>query len=66
MRCFIAIPIPEEVLQTLVEVQNKLGKSKTKLKLVDPENIHITVRFLGDLSEEDIEATKKLMQKILR
>lgn len=51
-RAFIAIDVSEEVRQKLVEVQRKLAATGAQLKLVEPENIHVTIKFLGDVGHE--------------
>jgi len=54
MRCFIALPCLKEIVDRLVEVQNKV-KGFGSIKLVEPENIHLTLKFLGEVNEEDVE-----------
>jgi len=53
-RAFVAIDISEEVRQKLVEVQRGLAASGAQLKLVEPQNIHVTVKFLGEVPERRI------------
>lgn len=54
MRCFIAVPCPEGIRKKLVEVQNQI-RDFGKIKMVEFENIHLTLKFLGEVSEEKIE-----------
>ena len=49
-RCFVAVDIDEEVRNRLSEVQNNF--SDLGLKMIKPENMHITLRFLGDVDSE--------------
>ncbi len=51
MRYFIAIDIPDELKEEIREFQKTLPFG---LKLVKPENIHITLKFLGDVDEKEI------------
>jgi len=52
IRSFIAFDIEnEEVVRRLVEVQQRLISTQAHLKLVKPENIHVTIRFLGNINE---------------
>jgi len=55
IRSFIAISIPEEIKQKLSEVQARLKKADAMVKWTRPEGIHITLRFLGNLSVEEIK-----------
>jgi len=58
MRLFIAIPLPDEARKQLVELQRKLAASKTRMKLVEEENLHMTMRFIGE--GEPAQWVKKL------
>jgi 2'-5' RNA ligase len=51
MRAFIAIDIDDVVRQRLVDAQREFA-SIGQLKLVEAENIHVTMKFLGEVSEE--------------
>ena len=58
MRCFIAIDIDEQIRKALANLQNELrGKAdikKSDVKWVNPETIHLTLKFLGDIKNEQI------------
>jgi 2'-5' RNA ligase len=50
IRSFIAIELPGEVKQSLAGLQAALKSSgNTALKWVEPNNIHLTLKFLGDI-----------------
>ena len=51
-RGFIAIDI--ECSSSLLGFINDLKKVPAQLKMVEPENIHLTLKFLGDTKEEII------------
>ena len=51
IRAFAAIPIPDEVTEPLEVVQDDLPAGRPVL----PENMHITLVFLGDVREPDLE-----------
>jgi 2'-5' RNA ligase len=50
IRTFIAVDIGP--IGDLVKFEEELQDSGAELKLVEPDNIHITLKFLGDTSEE--------------
>ncbi len=56
MRCFLAIELPEEVREELVRIQKQLPEAK--FKLVEPENLHLTLKFLGELSDFQVNKVK--------
>lgn len=65
IRSFIAFDLESEAVQKkLGAVQNLLAQTGADLKLVEPQNIHITVRFLGDITPATAEKIFKEMQKI--
>ncbi|MGC9072020.1 MAG: RNA 2',3'-cyclic phosphodiesterase [Acidilobus sp.] len=52
MRLFIAVDIDrQDMLQRLKELEEELSSLHVPMKLVEPENFHITVRFIGEVAE---------------
>jgi len=65
IRSFIAFDLNNEsVLQRLREIQDKLAKTGTDLKVVEPQNIHITMRFLGDIKPTMVDSVHEAMNKV--
>ena len=65
IRAFIAFDISEElVLKRLLHVQNTLTKTGADLRLVKPTNIHITLRFLGNIPAAMINPIHEEMKKV--
>lgn len=49
IRTFIALEIPDEIRETIDRcISSKLRKCRTKCSWVKPDNIHLTLKFLGD------------------
>ncbi|MFO8133671.1 MAG: RNA 2',3'-cyclic phosphodiesterase [Thermoplasmatota archaeon] len=59
-RLFTAIDIGAR--QPLVELEQRLEETGANLKLVEPQNIHVTLKFLGDTDEAKIPAVEHAMQ----
>lgn len=57
MRLFIAVPVPDSIKDVLVSVQKKLKHAK--LVLVKKEAMHVTLKFLGEVSDSKIDEIKK-------
>lgn len=55
MRCFLAIDIPDELRTALAELQDRLRGRVDGVRWVHPEQIHLTVKFLGDVESNDIQ-----------
>src|SRR3989344_6132381 len=65
IRCFIAIDIPREVINEVERVQQELKKKNLFYgKLTEGENLHLTLKFLGEMSEEKLNKTKKRLAEI--
>ena len=63
MRTFIAVEISEEQKKKLQEFQEALKKCGADLNLVERENLHLTLRFLGEITEGELEKAKKGLER---
>ena len=52
MRAFIGIEASDEVRGALARVQQEFSGCSAKVKWVPPENVHLTMKFLGDIDDE--------------
>lgn len=68
MRAFIAIEIPEELKEEIIKLQNEIVSKvgREKLKLVERENLHITIKFLGEISDRDVKIIKEKIEEVCR
>jgi 2'-5' RNA ligase len=64
MRCFIAIPLPSETHQELSQIQSQLKETEADVKWVKNDNIHLTLKFLGDVKEEKIKIISKELRGV--
>jgi 2'-5' RNA ligase len=60
MRLFVAIDLTEDVIERLSSIQEKLSSGDFDLKLVERENLHLTLKFLGEVQESHLERVEKL------
>lgn len=51
IRAFIAFELPESIVRLAADLQDQLQSHGMKLRWVRPRNIHLTVKFLGDIHE---------------
>jgi len=49
LRAFVAVEMPGPVRKALEEVQSSLKQLKIRARWVRPENIHLTLKFLGNI-----------------
>lgn len=65
IRSFIAFDIDDaSVLGRIGELQRLLVESGADLKLVKPENVHITVRFLGNITLGMVDRVYDVIRKV--
>lgn len=55
IRSFIAIELPQPLKSRVDEVQRELRRTDADVKWVRPEGIHLTLKFLGSISRDDVE-----------
>jgi len=56
VRSFIAIFLDPALRPQVVELQRRLAQSGADVKWVEPENLHFTLKFLGDVESSRLEA----------
>jgi 2'-5' RNA ligase len=65
IRSFLAFDIDsEEILRRISEVQKQLVDSGGDLRLVNPANIHLTIRFLGDIPSREVDRIFNGMEEV--
>ncbi|GIU68507.1 MAG: RNA 2',3'-cyclic phosphodiesterase [Candidatus Pacearchaeota archaeon] len=62
IRAFISIDPPEDVVNKIKEIQDSLPNFKGKKTEV--ENLHLTLKFLGNIDEKTLELVKQKLRKI--
>jgi 2'-5' RNA ligase len=64
VRTFVAIDLPEEIRERARESQEILRPSGGRLAIVDPANLHITVKFLGEVDPARIEPIVEALRAV--
>ncbi|MBN2719224.1 MAG: RNA 2',3'-cyclic phosphodiesterase [Deltaproteobacteria bacterium] len=66
VRCFLAVNLDLKTAAKISELQQHLIKEtrayQTKFRWVPPQNMHVTVRFLGNITEPMIQAIKDTLE----
>ena len=55
IRSFIAIEIPPPLKSRMEEIQRELRRTDADVKWVRPEAVHLTLKFLGAIRQEEVE-----------
>jgi 2'-5' RNA ligase len=63
-RVFIAINLPEEIKKQLAKYENKWPELPAKWTPKD--NLHITLEFLGDLTDQEIGDTCQIVKEVVK
>ncbi|MFW9938794.1 MAG: RNA 2',3'-cyclic phosphodiesterase [Candidatus Thorarchaeota archaeon] len=64
IRAFLAMELKDqETIKEIALFTTRLRQNQPKLKLVEPQNLHITVKFLGDISESLAPKIYKIIQE---
>jgi len=65
LRAFVALEIEEESLLSSIEsFQRELESTGADLKLVPRQNIHFTVKFLGEISEQQAAEVDRRLREL--
>lgn len=64
MRAFIAIDLPEDARAALAKFQDQLKPCGADVAWVKPDNIHLTLKFLGDITDEQKDAMAAELARI--
>lgn len=63
VRTFVAVEASPAVRQRAAEMIRQLAPLATGIKWVEPQNLHITVKFLGDVTTERLPEVCQAVQK---
>ena len=61
MRTFVAIDLPSEIRREIARLLGLLRPAASQVRWARPENLHVTLKFIGELPTETLpEATSRL------
>lgn len=64
MRVFVGFFVPERIKNYVVNLQSSLEKLPMACKMVEPDNIHVCLSFLGDVGESEVKNIQASLSKI--
>ena len=56
------MPLTDDVCRAAAQVQHDLKRAAAGVKWVDPEKLHVTVKFLGETDESQVQGIVEAMQ----
>ncbi len=63
IRTFLAIGLPGAVKKHLAALEEQLAEHMTAVKWIEPENLHLTLKFLGDVENHELYSVCKTAQQ---
>src|SRR5882724_2562646 len=63
MRLFVAVNFPRELRETLWRAAAPLRSRRYPVKWVEPESMHLTIKFLGDVDESREMAVRQHLSR---
>ena len=64
VRIFFAVPLSEKIKEILGDVISQMKEYPGKLKWVDPESTHLTLKFIGEVGEGNPEAYSNAIREL--
>jgi len=64
-RCFVALDLSREAINEIKRIQELIKKQNLFTgRFTDSENLHLTVKFLGEIDEEKIEKVRERLKQV--
>jgi 2'-5' RNA ligase len=54
MRLFISIDLNDEIRSRIDKIESEMASKNVDVRFVEPKNIHITLKFLGEVGEDGV------------
>ena len=64
MRCFIALDMPAEIKEAIGAVVEKVRPAARGIRWVPPHNIHLTLKFLGEIQAEMVPEIQRILSAV--
>ncbi|MFA7710696.1 MAG: RNA 2',3'-cyclic phosphodiesterase [Candidatus Neomarinimicrobiota bacterium] len=64
-RTFIAIPVSQETRRQVESIRQTLPELNTNVRLVSSQNLHLTLKFLGDTDEKAIPDISQAVESVV-
>lgn len=65
VRSFLAIEVDENLIPQILDVEKEFKKTDTKIKYVPAENMHLTLKFFGNIDEEMIDDIGDAVERVI-
>ncbi len=66
LRTFVCVEIPRIIQERIGELQKRLPKGKAQVSWVKPSNIHLTLKFLGEVPKRQVSSISAALKRAAR
>ena len=66
VRVFIAVPLDQELRAAAAGLRRQLNSTADLLRWVPPGNLHLTLKFLGEIAEERVTKVAEAVREVAR
>jgi 2'-5' RNA ligase len=63
IRTFIAVDPGKAIRDRIIALQKTLGRAATEVKWVEPDNLHVTLLFLGEVEDREVPAVCRAVEE---
>ena len=64
MRVFIALDLPKIIKNKIAELENFFKQYDLNFRWVKPENLHLTLKFLGNINQEQVSKIERAITTV--
>ncbi len=65
IRTFISVPVPQSVFAVRNSLKETVVTNGAKIKWIPNENYHLTLKFIGDMPEDEVEKVNNIIRNTL-
>jgi len=66
MRLFVAVTLPPALQDQLAEIQRQLRQTRADVKWVEPHQMHLTLKFLGETADDRLAGLCEALDQAAR
>jgi RNA 2',3'-cyclic 3'-phosphodiesterase len=64
MRLFVACELPEKIRESITGIVQNLESDSDRIKWVEKENLHLTMKFIGEVDDVKAEKIKEILSSV--
>ena len=65
LRAFLAVDLDDDLKPKIYKIIKQFKEIDTKINYVELDNLHLTLKFFGDIDVEGLDVLEKSIQKVI-